>query len=255
MTPNDKALSGKVALVIGGTSGIGEATVHALAAAGAHVVFAGRRAEAGASIQRVVAAAGGTSCFIEADAAREEDIKSLVRRTVVLYGRLDLAFNNAGSDIFGPLTDVTEEDYRKLFDVNVWGVIAAMKYEISEMLKTGGGAIVNTSSTAGHVGAPGFALYTASKHAVEGLSKAAALEFARQSIRVNTIAPGFITTPMFERHVGGSEDRRNQMASSVPVGRIGHVDEVADAVVFLLSDAASFVTGDSLKVDGGWVAQ
>lgn len=250
-----KTLTGKVALVIGGTSGIGEATVHALAAAGVRVVFAGRRAEAGASIQRAVDAAGGASCFIEADASREEDIKSLVRRTVALYGRLDLAFNNAGTDIFGPLIEVTEEDYRKLFDINVWGVIAAMKYEIPEMLKCGGGAIVNTSSTAGHVGASGFALYTASKHAVEGLSKAAALEFGRQSIRVNTIAPGFITTPMFERHVAGVEERRDAMASSVPVGRIGHADEVANAVLFMLSDAASFVTGDSLKVDGGWVAQ
>ena len=252
---SNKTLSGKVALVIGGTSGIGEATVHALAAAGSRVVFAGRRTTEGTAIQRAVETAGGTSRFIEADASREEDIKSLVHRTVALYGRLDVAFNNAGADIFGPLTDVTEQDYRKLFDVNVWGVIAAMKYEITEMLKTGGGAIVNTSSTAGHVGAPGFSLYTASKHAVEGVSKAAALEFGRQSIRVNTIAPGFITTPMFERHVGGSEERRSGMAASVPVGRIGCPDDVAKGVLFLLSDAASFVTGDSLKVDGGWVAQ
>jgi NAD(P)-dependent dehydrogenase (short-subunit alcohol dehydrogenase family) len=252
---SNKAFSGKVALVIGGTSGIGEATVHALAAAGARVAFAGRRTAAGAAIQRAVDAAGGTSRFVETDAAREEDVKSLVHRTVALYGRLDLAFNNAGADIFGPLTDITEEDYHKLFDVNVWGVIAAMKYEITEMLKTGGGAIVNTSSTAGHVGAPGFALYAASKHAVEGVSKTAALEFGRQSIRVNTIVPGFITTPMFERHVGGSEERRNGMASTVPVGRIGDADEVAKGVLFLLSDAASYVTGDSLKVDGGWLAQ
>jgi NAD(P)-dependent dehydrogenase (short-subunit alcohol dehydrogenase family) len=252
---SNKAFSGKVALVIGGTSGIGEATVHALAAAGARVVFAGRRTAEGAAIQRAVDAAGGTSRFIETDAAREEDVKSLVYRTVAQYGRLDLAFNNAGADIFGPLTDITEEDYRRLFDVNVWGVIAAMKYEITAMLKTGGGAIVNTSSTAGHVGAPGFALYTASKHAVEGVSKAAALEFGRQSIRVNTIVPGFITTPMFERHVAGSEERRSGMASTVPVGRIGDADEVAKAVLYLLSDAASYVTGDSLKVDGGWLAQ
>ena len=252
---SDKSLSGKVALVIGATSGIGEATVHALAAAGTRVVFAGRRTAEGTAIQRAVEAAGGSSRFIAADAAREEDVKSLVHRTVALYGRLDFAFNNAGGDVFGPFTEVTEADYRKLFDVNVWGVIVAMKYEITEMLKTGGGVIVNTSSTAGHVGAPGFALYTASKHAVEGVSKAAALEFGRQSIRVNTIAPGFITTPMFERHVGGSEELRNGMALSVPVGRIGRAEEVARGVLFLLSDAASYVTGDSLKVDGGWVAQ
>lgn len=250
-----KGLAGKVALITGGTSGIGRATAFALAAAGAKVVFAGRRELEGTSAQTAIAAAGGEARFIRADVAVETELRILVKETVATYGRLDLAFNNAGLDILGPLTDVTEADYRRLFDVNLWGVVAAMKHEITAMLRTGGGAIVNTSSVAGHVGTPNFSLYAASKHAVEGLTKTAALEYARHGIRVNSIAPAFIATPMLDRLVGDSIERRDGLAALVPAGRIGRVEEVANAVLFLLSDASLFVTGDSLRVDGGWVAQ
>ena len=250
-----KGLAGKVALVTGGTSGIGRATAVALAAAGAKVVFAGRREQDGASAQAAIMAAGGEARFVRADVAVEADLEALVKETVAIYGRLDLAFNNAGLDILGPLTGVSEADYRRLFDVNLWGVMAAMKHEIGEMLRTGGGAIVNTSSVAGHVGAPNFSLYAASKHAVEGLTKTAALEYARHGIRVNSVAPAFIATAMVDRLVGDSIEHREGLAALVPAGRIGTVEEVASAVLFLLSDAAAFITGDSLRIDGGWVAQ
>jgi NAD(P)-dependent dehydrogenase (short-subunit alcohol dehydrogenase family) len=250
-----EGLHGKVALVTGGTSGIGRATALALATSGAKVVFAGRRESEGASVQAVISAAGGEARFVRADVAVEAEIQALVRETVATYGRLDLAFNNAGLDILGPLTDVTEADYRQLFEVNLWGVMAAMKHEITEMLKTGGGAIVNTSSVAGHVGAANFSLYAASKHAVEGLTKTAALEYARYGIRVNSVAPAFIATAMVDRLVGDSIEQREGLAALIPAGRIGTVEDVSNAVLFLLSDAAAFITGDSLRIDGGWVAQ
>jgi NAD(P)-dependent dehydrogenase (short-subunit alcohol dehydrogenase family) len=250
-----KSLAGKVALITGGTSGIGRATALALAASGAKVVLAGRREEEGISAQAAIVAAGGEGRFVRTDVAVEAELQILVRETVATYGRLDLAFNNAGLDILGPLTDVTEADYRRLFDVNLWGVLAAMKHEITAMLRSGGGAIVNTSSVAGHVGAPNFGLYAASKHAVEGLTKTAALEYARHGIRVNSVAPAFIATSMVDRLVGDEIARREGLAAQVPAGRIGRVEEVANAVLFLLSDSSPFITGDSLRVDGGWVAQ
>ena len=154
----------------------------------------------------------------------------------------------------GPLTEVTEEQYRRTFDINVWGVLNSMKHEISAMLKTGGGAIVNTSSVAGHIALPQASIYVATKHAVEGLTKAVALEFAKQGIRVNSVAPGSIDTDMVDRLVGREGDRRNWLLSLHPVGRLGTSEEIAAAVLYLASDAAKFTTGTTLLVDGGWTA-
>jgi NAD(P)-dependent dehydrogenase (short-subunit alcohol dehydrogenase family) len=165
-----------------------------------------------------------------------------------------VAFNNAGVEIAGPLNEVTEEQYRRTFDINVWGVLNSMKYEIAAMLKTGGGAIVNTSSVAGHIALPQASIYVATKHAVEGLTKAVALEFAKQGIRVNAIAPGSIDTDMVDRLVGKDGDRRNWLLSLHPVGRLGTSEEIAAAVLYLASDAAKFTTGTTLLVDGGWTA-
>lgn len=167
-----------------------------------------------------------------------------------------MAFNNAGVEWMGSVAEVTEADYRKVFDVNVWGVLAAMKHQIPAMLKTGGGAVINTSSIAGHNGMPGVSVYTASKHAVEGLTKAVALEYAKQGVRVTAIAPAAIVTEMFERFAGGERSEQGKaMAAMHPVGRLGRADEVAAAVLYLASDQAKFTTGISLPVDGGWLAQ
>ena len=250
-----RGLAGKVALVTGGTSGIGQATIWALAAAGAKVVFAGRREVEGAFVQGAVGSAGGDACFIRADVASEADLQGLVEATVAKHGRLDLAFNNAGIESVGALTDISEADYREAFDTNVWGVMAAMKHEIRAMMSTGGGAIVNTTSIAGHVGTPTLSLLTATKHAVEGLTKAAALEFAQRGIRINAVAPAATVTPMTDRLFDGSNERRASFVAMIPAGRLGRVEEVAGAVLFLLSDAASFITGESLRVDGGYLAQ
>jgi len=171
------------------------------------------------------------------------------------HGRLDVAFNNAGIEIGGPLDQVTEEQYRRTFDINVWGVLNSMKYEIAAMLKTGGGAIVNTSSVAGHIGLPQSSIYTATKHAVEGLTKAVAVEFAKQGIRVNSVAPGAIDTEMVDRFVGKEGEQRDWLRSLHPVGRFGASEEIAAAVLYLASDAAKFTTGTSLLVDGGMTAQ
>lgn len=247
---------GKVVLVTGGTSGIGRATAVAFAREGAKVVLSGRREEEGLAVVEEITKAGGVGRFVRADVANEADVKRLVDSTVATFGRLDVAFNNAGVELLGPLTAATEADYRRVFDINVWGVVASMKYEIPAMLATGGGAIVNTSSIAGHIGMGHASLYAATKHAVEGLTKSAALEYAKQGVRVTAVAPAAIETEMIDRFAGapGSE-QRNGLTAMHPVGRMGRSEEVAAAVLYLASDAAKFTTGISLPVDGGWLAQ
>ena len=248
--------NGKVALVTGGTSGIGKATAIAFAKEGAKVVLSGRREKEGLAVVEEIKKVGGTAHFVQSDVSKEADVKRLVDETVARFGRLDVAFNNAGVEWNGTLTDVTEADYRRIFDVNVWGTIASMKHEIPAMLKTGGGAIVNTSSITGHVALPGSIVYNATKHAIEGLTKSAALDYARRGIRVNVVAPAAILTEMIERFVGGSESETGRaIAQNHPVGRMGRPEEVAGAVLYLASDAASFVTGASLLVDGGYTIQ
>src|SRR5260221_3484837 len=245
----------KVALVTGGTSGIGKVTAVSFAKAGAKVVVSGRREAEGAAVVAEIKGAGGDAIFVKADIAKEADVKALVEQTLATYGRLDIAFNNAGVEWTGTIPEASEADYRRVFDINVWGVLASMKYEVPAMLKTGGGAIVNTSSVAGHIGMGGASVYIASKHAVEGLTKSAALEFAKQNIRVNAVAPAAIETEMVDRFVGKEGDQRDYLTSLHPIGRMGRSQEIADAVLFLCSESASFIIRESLKVDGGLTAQ
>jgi NAD(P)-dependent dehydrogenase (short-subunit alcohol dehydrogenase family) len=239
----------------GATSGIGRAAACALARAGAKVVAGGRRPLEGEALVAEISDAGGEAHFAQTDVTNEDDIARLVGLTVERFGRLDGAFNNAGIELGGALTGIDRGEYCRVFDTNVWGIAAAMKHELAVMLEAGRGAIVNTSSIAGHVGIAGFSLYNASKHAVEGLTKTAALEVAEIGIRVNAIAPAFIATPMVERFVGSAGERRNNLAALHPLQRLGTEAEVVSAVLYLLSDAASFVTGISLPVDGGWLAK
>jgi NAD(P)-dependent dehydrogenase (short-subunit alcohol dehydrogenase family) len=250
---NNKIFSGKVALVTGGTSGIGKATAIEFARAGAKVVLTGRREKEGAQVVAEIKELGGDAGFVRADVAKDADVKGMVDFAVDKFGRLDVAFNNAGVEWKGSLDQATEAEYRRIFDINVWGVLNSMRHEIPAMLKNGGGAIVNTSSAAGHVGLPEVSVYIASKHAVEGLTKAVALEFARRNIRINAVAPGVIATEMFDRFAG--DELRDQITSITPVGRVGAAEEIAAAVLYLASDAAKFTTGTSLVVDGGFIAQ
>jgi len=250
---NNVKLNGKVALVTGGTSGIGKATAIAFARAGAKVVLTGRREKEGAQVVAEIKKLGGDAAFVRADVAKDADVKAMVDFTVDKYGRLDVAFNNAGVEWKGPLEKATEAEYRRIFDINVWGVLNSMRHEIPVMLKNGGGAIVNTSSGAGHVGLPEVSVYVGSKHAVEGLTKSVALEFARRNIRINAVAPGVIATEMFDRFAG--DELRDQITSITPVGRVGAAEEIAAAVLYLCSDDAKFTIGTSLVVDGGYVAQ
>jgi len=249
---NNNTFEGKVALVTGGTSGIGKTTAIEFARAGAKVVLTGRREKEGAEVVREIKKLGGDGAFVRADVARDADVKAMVSFTVDKYGKLDVAVNNAGVEWKGSLDQATEAEYRRIFDINVWGVLNSMRHEIPAMLKTGGGAIVNTSSVAGHVGLAQVSVYIASKHAVEGLTKSVALEFAKQNIRVNAVAPGVIATEMFDRFAG--DEMRDQIVSIVPVGRVGAGEEIAAAVLYLASDAAKFTTGTSLVVDGGFNA-
>src|SRR5438034_3945872 len=249
---NNGKLNGKVALVTGGTSGIGKATAIAFARAGAKVVLTGRREKEGAQVVAEIKKLGGEAAFVRANIGKDADGKAMIDFTVEKFGRLDIAFNNAGVEWKGPLDQATEAEYRRIFDINVWGVLNSMRHEIPVMLKNGGGAIVNTSSVAGHVGLGQVSIYIASKHAVEGLTKSVALEFAKQNIRINAIAPGVIATEMWDRFAG--DELRDQITSMIPVGRMGVTGEIAAAVLYLCSGNAKFTTGTSLVVDGGWVA-
>ena len=246
-------LNGKVALVTGGTSGIGKATAIEFARAGAKVVLTGRRDKEGAQVVAEIEKLSGDAAFVRADVAKDADVKAMVDFTTDKFGRLDVAFNNAGVEWKGPLDQATEGEYRRVFDINVWGVLNSMRHEIPAMLKNGGGAIVNNSSVAGHVGLGEVSIYIASKHAVEGLTKSVALEFARRNIRINAVAPGVIATDMFDRFADGAS--RDQITSMIPVGRSGVTEEIAAAVLYLCSDDAKFTVGTSLIVDGGWVSQ
>src|SRR6201981_1112747 len=251
---NNRTFEGKVVLVTGGTSGIGKATAIEFARAGAKVVLSGRREKEGAQVVAEIKKLGGDAAFVRADIAKEADVQAMVKFTVDKFGRLDIAFNNAGVEWKGPLDQVTEAEYRRVFDINVWGGLNSMRHEIPAMLKSGGGAIVNTSSVAGHVGMGQVSIYTASKHAVEGLTKALALEFAKQNIRINAVAPPGVATEMVDRFAGKEGEMRDYLTSLHPVGRIGTSEEIAAAVLYLASDAAKFTTGTSLIVDGGFIA-
>ena len=243
---------GKTVLIIGGTAGIGEATALCFAAAGANVVIAGLGAQQGRDVAAACSAYGrGEALFIETDVRQELQVQSTVQRAAERFRRIHAAVNNAGIEgRFGPVQDATAEDFDQVIGVNLRGVWLGMKYEISHMLAHGGGAIVNTSSSAGLTGIANVALYTASKHGVVGLTKAAALELAKSGIRVNAVAPGPVDTGLLRRMIAGKIDV-SVIAAGVPMGRISVPSETAQAISWLCSDAASFITGHTLAVDGG----
>ena len=247
---------GKVAIVTGGTSGIGRAAAVAYAREGARVVVAGRRAAEGEETVRLIRAQGGDGIFVSTDVSKAAQVKQLVEQTMQKFGRLDFAFNNAGVEQQPtPFLEQSEETYDRVMDINVKGVWLCMKYEIPAMLKTGGGAIVNTSSSLGVVAMPGIEIYAASKHAVIGLTKSAALEFSKQGIRVNAVLPAAIETDMLQRFVGDKPESRAYMNAKHPIGRVGKPEEIADAAIWLSSSKSSFVTGHSLLVDGAFTAE
>jgi NAD(P)-dependent dehydrogenase (short-subunit alcohol dehydrogenase family) len=248
--------SQKVAIITGGSSGIGRATAVALAKEGVRVVIAARRAKEGEETVLLVKQAGGDGIFVKTDVANEEDVRSLVEKTVKTYGRLDYAFNNAAiEETTKSFVDQTSSVFDSIMNINVKGVWLSMKYEIPQMLKNGGGSIVNTSSVAGVNGFPQMPIYVASKHAVLGLTKSSALEYAKSGIRINAVAPGAVETDMYERAVGGNKQFLQTLIAMHPIGHIGKPEEIANAVVWLLSDKASFVTGHTLLVDGGMISR
>jgi NAD(P)-dependent dehydrogenase (short-subunit alcohol dehydrogenase family) len=247
-----KELENKVALITGGTTGIGRDTAVLFAKEGAKVVFSGRREVEGNETLDLVRAAGGYGHFVKSDVSKSADVESLVQKTIEKYGRLDVAFNNAGIEgVWVPLIEQTEENWDQVHNINLKGVWLSMKYEILQMLKQGdGGAVVNMSSVAGLIGAAGAGVYVASKHGVLGLTKSAAMEYAAHGIRVNAVCPAVIETPMAERAFGEPAVNK-RMVSLHPLGRFGKPMEVAEAVLWLCSDKSSFTTGQYLAIDGG----
>jgi NAD(P)-dependent dehydrogenase (short-subunit alcohol dehydrogenase family) len=247
-------LSGKTALITGALTGIGRATALAFAQEGARVVVSGRRDDAGQALAIELRALGAEAEFVRADVRREDDVRNLVDKTVARFGHLDVAVNNAGTEGQpGPLTEQSAETYAATFDTNVLGTILSLKHEMRVMLAQGHGSIVNLSSTFGSRGGAGASMYVASKHAVEGLTKAAALEGAAAGVRVNAVAPGPVETGMLNRFTGNA-DRKTGLIAGVPAKRAGRPEEIAQAIVFLASDKADYITGQIIGVNGGKTA-
>ena len=247
--------SGKVALVTGAGSGIGRATAVAFAREDARVVVVDVNSDGGRKTVSTITETGGEAIFVQADVTKAAEVRAMVEATVEAYGRLDCAHNNAGiGGVRLPIHEYPEEDWDRVLDVNLKAVWLCMKYEIAQMLEQGGGAIVNTASTAAFVSLPNSCSYSASKHGVMGLTQTAALEYAQRGIRVNAICPGFIITEMGERAIGNDPEMEASVVGRHPIGRLGVPEEVAGAVVWLCSDAASFVTGSPMHVDGGRLA-
>ncbi len=249
-------MNAPVVLVTGALTGIGRATALAFARQGARIVVSGRREEAGVALAAELRALGAQAEFLRADVRIEGEVRSLVEQTVERFGRLDMAVNNAGTEgQLGPITGQSVDNYTATFETNVLGTLLALKHEMRVMLRQGSGAIVNLSSVAGQVGIAGASVYAASKHAVEGLTKSAALEGAAAGVRVNAVAPGPVATEMLDRFTGGDEAAKAGFLASIPARRAATPDEIAQTVVFLASDAARYLTGQSVTVDGGYTAQ
>jgi len=247
-------MSKPVVLITGALTGIGRATAVAFARDGASLVVSGRREAEGQALAQELRSLGTEAEFVKADVRKDEDVRNLVDKTVARYGRIDVAVNNAGTEGQpGPATEQSAQTYAATFDTNVLGVILSLKHELRAMYAQKAGSIINVSSIAGQIGFAGASVYVASKHAVEGLTKSAALEAATTGVRVNAVAPGPIETPMLNRFVGSQENKQH-LLQSIPLLRAGSVDEVAQTIVFLASEKASYITGQSFAVDGGRLA-
>jgi NAD(P)-dependent dehydrogenase (short-subunit alcohol dehydrogenase family) len=253
----DHLLAGKSILITGASSGIGAAAARLFATEGAGVVLAARTKDAMERIVDEIREAGGTADCVVCDVTHEEDCQAAVDTVVALHGRIDAAFNNAGAvnDVAVPVADLKADDMNWAYEVNVSSVAHCLRYEIRAMLQTGGGSIVNCSSMAGINGIPFAGAYTAAKHALVGLTKSAAAEYADQGVRVNTLAPGLIDTPLWDPALAAAPQFRERLIAAAPIGRLGRAQEVAEAAAWLCSDRASFVTGATLAVDGGLTAR
>lgn len=249
-------IEGKVALITGGSSGIGRATALLFGREGAKVAVADYNAEGGERTVKTIKDAGGTAFFHAVDVSNPQAVEALINKVVETWGRLDYAFNNAGIEGQMALTpDCTIENWNRVIAIDLTAVFLCMKYEIAQMLKQGGGSIVNTASVAGLYGLAAAPAYVAAKHGVAGLTKTAALEFAQKGIRVNAVCPGFIRTPMVDRVLDKGVFSEEQIFAAEPMHRMGKPEEIAEAVLWLCSEASSFVTGLPMPIDGGYVAQ
>jgi NAD(P)-dependent dehydrogenase (short-subunit alcohol dehydrogenase family) len=249
--------TGKVAFVTGAASGIGREAALAFGREGVRVVVADVSEQGNEETARMIEAQGGRALHVRCDVTRAAEVKAALDKAVEAFGRLDFAFNNAGIEprTPAPTADYDEEEWNRIIDVDLRGVFLCMKYEIPLILKQGGGAIVNTSSGAGLIGIKGSPAYTAAKHGVIGLTRAAALDYAAQNVRINAVCPGYIETPMMTRFTGGTAEGRAKVVSEEPIGRMGRPQEIANAVLWLCSDASSFIVGHALVVDGGQTIQ
>jgi NAD(P)-dependent dehydrogenase (short-subunit alcohol dehydrogenase family) len=247
-------MKNKVVLITGALTGIGRATAVAFAQEGARIVISGRHDEEGEKLVGELGKLGAEAEFVQSDVRHEDDVRTLVDKAVARFGRLDVAVNNAGTEGKpGPVTEQSAESYAAIFDTNVLGTLLSMKHELRVMLAQGSGSIVNVSSTFGHTGGAGASVYVASKHAVEGLTKSAALEASSSGVRVNAVAPGPIDTVLLTRFTG-SDERKAGAIAGVPLRRLGKPEEIAESIVFLSSEKASFITGAMIAVDGGKTA-